>query len=627
MDGITPPLKQQLVRSDISELHAALTSLGYDISVAESASQRFGRTTRAAVLAFQAQHGLTTTGELDAATLGKLNEILAGQGVPDGPAPDGVPAAGRAVGGTVHHADGSPISDLTVRAYHRRVAGEDLLGEARTGDRGEYAIAYQLPAGVSAVDLFVRAHDDEQAIVAVSPIIIGAAVRERLTLTVEGERFRGPSEYARTAAAVSSQLAGGALDAIDADDVALLVRRTGAPRAAVTAWIASGRLANRTGVEHEALYALVRMANTASLPRLLRRSPVRLRRALERAARSNLVSHLVGRRADELVAQLQRVKVATSSSREAPGSLGRLLATAGTASPAQQREFIDRYARHRGPVRALWRALREDPAFGDDAVDDLQLSVQLGTLTANHAPMVAALRASGVRRASEAATLDAEQWRGLASGMINGLPVGAPASIRGATEAERIDNYVTLLTERAALAFPTTKVAGALRTLPGWQESPAVAFLDANPAFDLTRARIGEALASGTVVLDPRLGPRPARVGPRRGAARHPRGAARQGGGGRGRAARRRLLVRLRHRPRLARGVRAPHRRRARRRRGRARGPPERAAPDQPRAERLRAHAPDARHLGRRRGGIRLRRGRHGRHVGVPLRERGLLHV
>src|SRR5262245_31969871 len=154
MDRITPPLKLQMVRPEVAGLHAALASLGHDIAVDESARQRFGKTTRAAVLAFQTQHQLPPTGVVDRDTASALNAILGEPRESAGPSPAVEPTAGRAVAGTVAHADGSSVAGMAIRAYHRRIAGEELLGETRTTDRGQYAISYQLPAGLSAIDLF-----------------------------------------------------------------------------------------------------------------------------------------------------------------------------------------------------------------------------------------------------------------------------------------------------------------------------------------------------------------------------------------------------------------------------------------------------------------------------------------
>src|SRR5262245_10946106 len=131
------------------------------------------------------------------------------------------------VSGTVRHADGSPTSGATVRAFHRRVGGEVPLGtEAVTDNQGRYVISYQPPTNLEKVDLFVRASDEKKATLAVSGIVIDAGEREVLDLRVADPARRGPSEFSRAADALTPLVAGAALQDLDANDVALLVRQT-----------------------------------------------------------------------------------------------------------------------------------------------------------------------------------------------------------------------------------------------------------------------------------------------------------------------------------------------------------------------------------------------------------------
>lgn len=506
MKPIIFPLNFKMRRAEVGDLHQALVLLGFQIVAAEINAARYGASTRDAVSSFQAAHQLPATGDVDEKTAGILNNILAERGAfePSFPeSPNGSEAASRRVSGTVLHIDGSAIRGMSIQAFHRRVGGELPLGvEAATDKGGKYAIAYQLPGGVSKIDLFVRAYDDKQ-VVAVSPIIIGAGEQEALDLTVTDSKFRGPSEFARATEALNPQLTGAKLDELDANDIGLLVRNTGITRANVTAWIAAKRLAERTQIDHESLYGLVRSENTASLPRLLRRSVTRLRRSLLSAAETNLISYAAGQRADTALKRLRQLAVKLSTSHETPGSLGKLLATCTTAKPAQQAGFIERYANHEGPVQALWGALRKDPGFGDTVVNDLQLTLRLGILAANHAPLVKALRNSGMQHAAQTAAFDREAWRRLLETKINGKPVGVPPNIMGTTDAERQNNYITLLMERSAHAYPSAHVAKTLKTVPGWQTSRAVSFLDANPDFNLRTANIKSSLVSANVVMQP----------------------------------------------------------------------------------------------------------------------------
>lgn len=418
--------------------------------------------------------------------------------------PDVAVPVGREVAGTVSHVDGSPIAELLVQAFHRQLGGEQPLGvEVLTDDRGHYRIGYQLLPGLSKVDLFVRAYGDQQAVAGVSPILIGADAQAVLDITVADPRYRGPSEFAKATSALSGNVTDVQLADLDANDVALLVRNTGLTRPVVTAWIAAGRLADRTGLDPESCYGLIRTQQTASLPRLLRRPPTALVHALTGATNANVISFGVGQRAKASVKRLRQLAVRLSNSTDTPSSLGRLLRACTTATPAQQGRFLQRYADHDGPIQGLWGALRADPDFGDAAVDDLQLSLRLGTLTANHPPLVKALRANGVAHVAQTAAIDAAGWQRLLSTEVDGQPVGVPPTIKGTTDAGRAANYITLIQERCARALPTSHVAGAVKTLPGWQQSPAVSFLDANPDYNLLTAQVGASLDRPDVLVQP----------------------------------------------------------------------------------------------------------------------------
>ena len=153
---------------------------------------------------------MRASGAIDEATATAINDLLDEQGVLD---EDG---SVRSVAGTVLHADGSAIKGMLVQAFHRPVGGEQMLGvETVTNDRGKYTIGYPLPAGITKIDLFVRAYD-EQTSVAVSPIIIDAGAKEVLDLTVVDPKYRGPSEFARTTEALVPQIGDATLDDLNA---------------------------------------------------------------------------------------------------------------------------------------------------------------------------------------------------------------------------------------------------------------------------------------------------------------------------------------------------------------------------------------------------------------------------
>jgi hypothetical protein len=161
MNEITFPIRPQMQNRSVADLHEALTFLGFAIRDAEKTRQRFGASTRAAVIEFQAAHELEGTGLVDEETASTLNGVLAdrdafdagpGGGV-DLPTPDlASDDTLFSVQGEVVKPDGTPMANQVVRAYDRALCEWRPLGNAdatiRTNDLGRYRISLRIPRQV-----------------------------------------------------------------------------------------------------------------------------------------------------------------------------------------------------------------------------------------------------------------------------------------------------------------------------------------------------------------------------------------------------------------------------------------------------------------------------------------------
>lgn len=76
MNKITFPLRLRTEGPAVGDLQQALSSLEYIIDPEESATQRFGLSTRMAVTAFQENHKLEPTGEVDTETAALINHEI-----------------------------------------------------------------------------------------------------------------------------------------------------------------------------------------------------------------------------------------------------------------------------------------------------------------------------------------------------------------------------------------------------------------------------------------------------------------------------------------------------------------------------------------------------------------------
>ena len=72
MTRISVPLKRQMRREHVAELHEALGALGYEVDEDESAKQRFGATTRKAVQDFRTVHRVSASARRLALTAGGI---------------------------------------------------------------------------------------------------------------------------------------------------------------------------------------------------------------------------------------------------------------------------------------------------------------------------------------------------------------------------------------------------------------------------------------------------------------------------------------------------------------------------------------------------------------------------
>ncbi|MBI4538056.1 MAG: hypothetical protein HY704_00930 [Gemmatimonadetes bacterium] len=406
-----------------------------------------------------------------------------------GEGPDGGDEAeGFTVSGTVLHTDGTAVVGVTVHAYHLALGSERALGSATTGAGGTYRIVYGFAAG--APDLFVRALDGEGEELAVSTVRYAASEEETIDLAVEDERYRGASEFAQVDEALSPHLEDVDLSGLDTEDVALLVEKTGVEREHVGKYVAAARLAERTGLSHEAIYGLLRVGSPASPGSLLAQSRSRVKGALVAAAEDNVVSRSVGEGAETLADELRKQAASASASAETTRSIGRLLDGAGV--DARRREgFVSRYLAHDGSTAEFWSSLREDQAFGEAAVERIQLALQLGVLSVNHAPLVkAAQQRHAPKSARDLVRLNRDDWLELIGGQVDGEAVGVPDGVLGDSDDERWLNYAELLVRQFEAAFPTTAVTEAIRRRADPAQKDVLRFLTKNPTFDFERSHI-----------------------------------------------------------------------------------------------------------------------------------------
>jgi peptidoglycan hydrolase-like protein with peptidoglycan-binding domain len=500
MKSVIFPLKLQMKRAEIGDLHQALSVLGFSITGPEKRNQRFGASTRAAVRQFQANHKLRQTGAVNAATAKAINQALADGGLltppppggespgpvpPPNPPDDGPPSSDfHVVTGRVLRDDGPPIVGVDVQALHKNLRSEILLGTQRVDAEGRYTIRYTPPDGVHRADLTVRAINTQaDAVLAASDVICHARRREVIDLIVGGTEYRGFSEFERISQAVQPHLEGVPLHALTVADVELLECKTRQNPIHI-AYLAIANQYGWTEVPAEAFYGFFRMGLPTSLLALVAQQTRALQRALRDALDENIIP---GSFSDDIASILLKLKqTSVKLALDVPEgqetiSLGPLLSTAGL-SAAQQGIVLARYSLHQGTIQEFWAGVKADPVLGKpEVVGELQFTLQLGALASGYVPLVGELqkrrKAGQFSSIQDLSVFQHQQWLALIR------KTGTPPGIPGNTESEREVQYAHILKQTIERAFPTPSVVAGFKRLNLPDQQDLLRFFDNSPDF------------------------------------------------------------------------------------------------------------------------------------------------
>lgn len=481
----------------------------------ERAGQTYGDITSKAVLLFQRttkkQFQLRATGNVDKPTAVALNSMLKPLGAFDASVTPTLPAQPAPpmpteyeVKGLVQWVDGRVAAAATVRAYDKDLRSEQLLGQAITDAGGNYDIPYSSSqfkrAEKKSADLIVRVFGPKEKLLAASSVVFNAQPVETIDVLLGGAVLLGPSEYTRIAADVEPLLDGVAVAELTEIDLEFLSSETDWSKEFLGFYTAAAGLSRQTKVPTEVFYGFARGKLPTTLNLLLAQSADTHRRALEAAVSENIISAGVGSTIDSVLDRMNKLVVQQAFAKPSePGktSLGALIGTA-LADAAQQTEIVTRYVSHTGTIEEFWDGLRKDPAYAA-SVDDLQFTLQLGALTANHLPLVSALREMRTKQEfqnlRDLVRLDVEDWKKLLTGKSDTPGTGFPPEVAGADDAEKASNYATILSRMMRDAFPTAAVAHAVSRddIPG--KADLTTFFTNNVAFDLGTTHIDTYLA------------------------------------------------------------------------------------------------------------------------------------
>jgi len=451
----------------------------------------------------------------------------------------------RRVFGMVRNEYGEALHGVTVLAFDRDLRHEELLGKATTQD-SKYEIRYKKSqfrkAEKDAADIVVKVMDAAGKEIHKTAIFYNVPEELEVNINLKGAEYKGLSEWEVLTDTLNPLLEGVSPMELREDeqfqDVSFLSGESGRSQLIIGTWIVCHHLADKTTREKTPLEAAVcfgfmRQGQPALLydtllqdiqhpervellkDKILRDlsniSPELQKQLLEKALTDNLIPARIRADLDRILETLLQIKLryaADNTFGAGKGTIGQLLQLTPAAAKAQTK-FVAAFSDHIGSMPDFWKKLETDKILLKEAIRDVKLNFELGALTRNHIPLVAALnqkfKTGELTTKRELAKYDRQAWvEVFRSKGADGKPVGVPANIDGETEEKKYEQYGVILEQRFERSYPTTAFMAKLgknEQSAITAKSDVVRFLDNNPLFHLDRYRIDHYIAENQDAL------------------------------------------------------------------------------------------------------------------------------
>jgi peptidoglycan hydrolase-like protein with peptidoglycan-binding domain len=474
------------MKKTIAVLQDLLTRLGY--LTGTFAKGEIDAPTLAALQRFQQLHGLFATAEPDDRTWEILFDAFKrGECVVTGQVVDTV----------------GPIPRVTVEVRDRDLGDADhwiLLGTTQTDPDGRFVIFYSMETvlpgdrivdGSTAVADLVFAlrempvqfegfdvhrlpagdlvGDDEKALGIQARPLEDVRITAR---TTERRAVPGETEFEQLLAAFHAVWPQVPPDSLDDGrrEPEFVAREIDQPRERIEALVGAFRLQNGLflGVVPAAiLYGVARSEfRLVDVAHLALATSSQLKDAITQAIDRRIIpAQAVGviERAILLIHELTASQ-ALSEPPAAGGAPYREVLRTALPDEKQQVALLHAAAGREADPLAMWKALREHPAFAEPgAVDRAQFALQLDAVTNGHLPLMQALQQEhGIKSMRGLLDLDADQLRAT----IVRPEVGVPGGMPGESDSDRADAYVTGLVGQVQTAFPTETTAKLIDRTP-----------------------------------------------------------------------------------------------------------------------------------------------------------------
>ena len=445
----------------------------------------------------------------------------------------------RKVYGLLRNEFGVVLQNVTVYVFDRDLRNEQLLGSCFSKD-GKYEVKYTTAqfqkAEKASADIVIKLEDEAGKELYKSSIFYNVPNSLEVNINLNNTEYKGASEWETLTDTLTALMEG--LSPLELreneqfQDISFLAGESGRSELVIGTWIFCHHLFEKTTIEKTPLqasvfFAFIRQGQPALLSdtilqdiqdnaraellkdKILRDlsgiSPELQKQLLEKAVADNIIPARIKEDVDKILETLRLIKLhyATDNTFGAgKGTIGQLLQL--TPEVAKDKlKFITAFNDHTGSMSSFWKKLETDKIFEPEVIRDVKLNFELGALTRNHIPLVAALnqqfKAQQLTTKRDLAKLDRQAWVQIFKTKgADGKPVGVPANIDGENEDKKYEMFAFTLEKNFERTYATTSFMAKLDKMeqsPINAKTDVVKFLDNNPHFHLDRYRIDHYIA------------------------------------------------------------------------------------------------------------------------------------
>lgn len=392
-----------------------------------------------------------------------------------------IPSAGDKsyrIEGKVTSRVSASMSRLRVVIVDKGIGSDVQLAETATDESGTYQVSFSDSAvrrrGKKQPDLQVRVLAKEVFLGAsevrynTSPYeVVNVLLDDQASATLRSEH----QELTENLARHFKDRLGKVQETDKQQDITYLANKSGWDARAVALAALADQFSEKTAeaVPQELFYALFRAGLPANEEALFHTDAKTLEGVWKQAAAQGVISSVSDEKISNAISRFKTLstqKLLTSPAMIGTSSFKEML-TVSKLNDTQQEKFAQLYTANRADLPAFWKAVSDDPVFGDKqehrelVVKRLQVDSKLGSLTINNAELMqkvhVAIGDSGLSdllQLAQKGYYRDEKWKEL----LTDVPV--PKEIPG----ENIANYAAYMAAQVRLSYPTASLAQMVKT-------------------------------------------------------------------------------------------------------------------------------------------------------------------